>query len=62
MQLSYGGNALPAITVSASGDYSQHGNTGTELICATDVALYQAKERGRNRVVPTGTPLDAAAS
>jgi len=63
MQILYQGKPLPPITISGGAAiFPQHGTTGTELICAADVALSQAKERGRNRIVMTGTPLGAGAS
>ena len=63
MQISYRGKPLPAITISGGvAIFPQHGTTGAELIRGADVALKQAKERGRNRIVMTGTPLGAGAS
>ena len=63
MQISYRGKPLPATTISGGvAIFPQHGTTGAELIRGADVALKQAKERGRNRIVMTGTPLGAGAS
>ena len=63
LQISYRGNSLAPITFSGGAAiFPQHGMTGPELIRAADVALCQAKERGRNRIVMTGTPAGAGAS
>jgi diguanylate cyclase (GGDEF)-like protein len=62
LQISYRGNSLAPITISGGAAiFPQHGMTGSELIRAADVALCQAKERGRNRIVMTGTPAGASA-
>jgi diguanylate cyclase (GGDEF)-like protein len=63
MPISYSGKNLPAVTVSGGvAIYPQHATTAAELLRAADVALYQAKTRGRNRIVVTGSPLGAGAS
>ena len=44
--------SLRAITVSAGvAIFPDHGSSGKDLIQAADAALYQAKEKGRDRVV-----------
>ena len=44
--------SLRALTVSAGvAIFPAHGSSGKDLIQATDAALYQAKEEGRDRVV-----------
>ena len=52
LHLSYGGHALGTVTVSMGvAIYPEHGTKGSDLIRATDVALCQAKQDGRDRVV-----------
>lgn len=49
--VSYGGATLPTITVSCGVASSQyHGRTPQDLMQAADIALYQAKDNGRNQV------------
>jgi diguanylate cyclase (GGDEF)-like protein len=52
IHLRYGGNPLPQITISIGvAMYPKHGEKMAELITASDVALYQAKNSGRNNTV-----------
>ncbi|MFC3909047.1 diguanylate cyclase [Legionella dresdenensis] len=55
----YGGNALPTITISIGVViYPQHGKTINELINGSDLALYEAKNTGRNKTVVYTPPND----
>jgi diguanylate cyclase (GGDEF)-like protein len=48
----YAGKTLPAITVSGGVATSElHGTTPHDILLASDVALYAAKDAGRNRIV-----------
>lgn len=52
LKMQHGDQPLTALTVSAGvAAFPQQGNTAESLIKAADVALYQAKTRGRDRVV-----------
>ncbi len=52
IHLRYGGNALTPITLSVGlATYPLHGTKMHELIAASDMALYQAKNSGRNKTV-----------
>jgi len=45
-----------AVTVSiGAAQYPGHGETPTEMIASADIALYEAKREGRDRVVPAGS-------
>ena len=45
------GQSLEAVTLSIGvASFPENGNTGEALLRAADLALYQAKERGRDRV------------
>lgn len=55
LEIKYRGEDLPKITVSlGTAVYPQHGDTVNLLLYKVDKALYQAKQRGRNRVVAAG--------
>ncbi len=52
LEIKYRDENLPQITVSlGTAAYPQHGDTVSLLLYKVDKALYQAKQRGRNRVV-----------
>ena len=52
LEVRHGGRSLGGITVSAGvAAFPEHGFTATEILRAADEALYQAKARGRDRVV-----------
>jgi len=56
LALSHDGAALGTVTMSFGlAIFPEHGNTNDELIRAADKALYEAKSRGRNRVVAAST-------
>ncbi len=53
LPLTYNGRVLPGVTVSLGvATAPQHGKTVADLLEAVDAALYQAKQGGRNLVVP----------
>ena len=50
-------NGLKSVSLSLGvAIYPTHGETGLELIRAADVALYQAKNAGRDRVMMAADP------
>lgn len=52
MQLSYGDRVLGPITVSSGiATYPMHGSTYDELLQRADLALYRAKQEGRDRTI-----------
>lgn len=52
LQVEYAGQSLGCITLSLGvASFPQHGKTGLAVLRAADVALYQAKAAGRDRVV-----------
>lgn len=52
LKLTYLDQPLPRVTISVGvGVFPDHGMTATELIQGVDVALYQGKTQGRDRVV-----------
>lgn len=52
MQVSYRGKPLGRITVSVGvAAYPKHGETAGDLLRSADAAMYQAKEKGRDRLV-----------
>jgi diguanylate cyclase (GGDEF)-like protein len=52
LRVRYGGEPLDAVTVSAGvASYPEHGAVPEALLRAADLALYQAKAEGRDRVV-----------
>jgi diguanylate cyclase (GGDEF)-like protein/PAS domain S-box-containing protein len=54
VRIAFGGAELVAtLSIGVSG-YPGHGNTADELIRAADLALYEAKQSGRNRVCYAG--------
>lgn len=54
LRIAFGGAELVAtLSIGVSG-YPGHGNTADELIRAADLALYDAKQNGRNRVCYAG--------
>ena len=58
--VAYGELRLQATLSAGIAAYPQHGSTADELIRSVDMALYQAKDAGRNRVGVLATALDAA--
>ncbi|MET3804069.1 diguanylate cyclase (GGDEF)-like protein [Nakamurella sp. UYEF19] len=57
LRIDHRGSPLPGVTLSAGiALYPQHGTDGTAVIDAADVALYVAKNNGRNQIcVATGS-------
>lgn len=57
------GHSLGAITISIGiASVPEHGNTAEELVRAADMALYDAKKRGRNQVIAaTAVPSELLA-
>lgn len=52
IHLRYGGNALAQITVSIGvAFYPLHGNNMHDLVTTSDIALYEAKNSGRNQTI-----------
>jgi diguanylate cyclase (GGDEF)-like protein len=52
LQLTFKGLPLPAVTISiGAATFPEHGRTGEVLIRAADLALFQAKAGGRDRVI-----------
>ena len=55
LDISHEGMALGEVTVSLGiAMFPQHGSSVAELVAAADAALYDAKNRGRNRLVVAG--------
>ncbi len=50
LRIAFGGAELAATLSIGVSSYPGHGNTADELIRAADLALYEAKQSGRNRV------------
>jgi diguanylate cyclase (GGDEF)-like protein/PAS domain S-box-containing protein len=52
LRVRHGGDSLAAVTISAGvASYPEHGSVPEALLRAADLALYQAKAEGRDRVV-----------
>jgi diguanylate cyclase (GGDEF)-like protein len=52
LRVEYGGEQLGTITMSVGvAAFPEHGATGDDVMKAADTAMYEAKARGRNRVV-----------
>jgi diguanylate cyclase (GGDEF)-like protein len=63
MPLRYADRDLGTMTLSAGvATYPQHANDAEALLLRADEALYQAKQRGRNQVVPAMTMLPPTAA
>jgi diguanylate cyclase (GGDEF)-like protein len=61
MTVEHQGQGLGRITVSAGAAcFPEHGGTSDELLRAADVALYRAKELGRDRVEAYEQPMPLA--
>jgi diguanylate cyclase (GGDEF)-like protein len=59
LRVTVSGAALSRVTASLGiASYPQHGTRLEELLRAADVALYKAKDAGRNQVVATSAPGD----
>jgi diguanylate cyclase (GGDEF)-like protein len=63
LRIEFRGQPLGTVTVSAGvALYPDHGSHSEALINSADVALYQAKEEGRDRVVAAESPPSRATS
>lgn len=59
LELVFRDRPLPAVTLSVGvAEAPLHGKTSAQLLHAADVALYQAKAQGRDRIVVSDTPED----
>ena len=60
-RITYADKALPSLTVSIGvASYPEDGATVHDLLSRADAALYEAKNKGRNRVLAAGATTEAA--
>jgi diguanylate cyclase (GGDEF)-like protein len=52
LEIEYGGRRIEGLTLSVGiGIFPDHGESGRAVLRAADIALYRAKQAGRDRVV-----------